>query len=159
MVNLEQVAVCISFNSRYFVRVIIFEFQIFDNLIEVLFSKLDVMLLEPYPDVFFSDFFGPPKLQYVFKEHSLGLGYPGHDPDCNHGCELYCQVSFLSIGSEGLDGVNQIFIDFLDDGFIHVVKPFDYVVCNAENPTGFQVLNVCQQSLDSLTRGENRASR
>ena len=106
MVNWEQMTVSISFNSRYFVRVIIFKFQILDNLIEVIFSKLYVMLLEPSPDVFFSDFFGPPKSQYVFKEHSLGFGYPGHDTDGNHGCELDGQVSFLSIGSEGLDGVN-----------------------------------------------------
>lgn len=52
--------VSISFNSRYFVIVIIFKFQILDNLIEVIFSKLDVLILEPCPDVFFSDFFGPP---------------------------------------------------------------------------------------------------
>ena len=60
MINWEQMTVWISFNSRYFVRVIIFKFQILDNLIEVIFSKLDVLILEPCPDVFFSDFFGPP---------------------------------------------------------------------------------------------------
>ena len=45
MINWEQMTVCIPFNSRYFVRVIIFEFQDLYDFIEVIFSELDVVLL------------------------------------------------------------------------------------------------------------------
>jgi hypothetical protein len=46
----------------------------------------NVPSIEPSPDILSRQVIRTPQLADIFQENLLGLGYPSHDTNRNHGC-------------------------------------------------------------------------